>query len=560
MSATRNGTGGRCRALAPAVVACVVLHALAPASVRRDSTYLADLTAEESEALAASARDQPLPDDPRALLGRIFDLLPAYRFDVGLVIVDTDRRWFRVAPTGAAAGEPILELRRWPGDTVLLLYVLRGAATSDASGSAPPVPRATFDRPEEVSEGRRRWVGTLEDDSGSRTVGWEERTVPGTDHRLGALMVPGDAGLGPQAVDELYIEISVVLDRALIVPDAWTSADGVAVTGKVVVPPLGFAPEESDEDTDTWQIMRTRNFTIGLPPGVRSKRTSAAVPGPVPVPDGVVWLRGRFTNSDGDSVILGDPRHGGYVAEIHDVDEAWLTGATPPRGAPGASLRAGAPFDLAADRSAARSARAERWADPGLEGGEWLLFRLQLEEGGVEIGLPVLAGRQSEALFWIPLTWRSAAEPPAPPPIDPAKRFGIRFERLTPAARKHNPWIEGYLEVPGLRLELPVGWWPIANLRADDGFPIQLLDGETRPVAELTRIVLREIDLSQGSGWEAIKRVRRYHASQAFAHADGQRIYVSPDGQQAFLLSPDAETPPAPEVWERVVESALLSG
>jgi len=540
-----------------AAVACVVLVWPVAAAVRRDSTYIADLTAEERDALAASAREQPLPEEPHALLDRIFALRPAYRFDVGLVIVDTDRRWFRIGSRDAV-GEPVLDLRRWPGDTALAFYVLQGGRTSDEAGSAPPVPGSTFGRPERTSEGRRRWIGTLDGESGSRTVAWEERTVPGTDLRLGALMVPGDGGLGPEAVDDLYVEILAVVERTVVVPETWTTATEIATAGDIVLPPLGLAPEASDESTDSWQIMRTRTFTLGLPPGVRSRRTTTAVPAPDQVPDGVLWFRGRFTNSDGGAVVLGDPRHGGYVAEIPAVDDAWLTGVTPPRGAPGASLRAGAPFDLAVERTAAISARAERWSDATLENGEWLVFRLQLENGGVEIGLPVFAGRQSEALFWIPLTWRDATEPPAPPPIDPAKRFGIRFERLTPAARKQNPWIEGYLEVPGLRLELPVGWWPIANLRSDDGFPVQLLDQESRQVAELTRVEVGGIDLSEGSGWEAVKHVRRYQAAEAYTRADGQRLYVSTRGR-AFLLAPDSTTPPTSDLWERVVESALLT-
>jgi len=536
----------------------VVFPGPAAAGVRRDSTYLADLTADEREALAASAREQPLPEDPRALLEQIFALRPAYRFDVGLLIADTDRRWFRIGPSGVP-GEPVLDLRRWPGDTALAFYVLRGGTMSDEAGPGPPVPRSTFGRPEKASEGTRRWIGTVDGESGSRTVGWEERVVPGTDLRLGALMVPGDAGLGPEAVDELYVEILAVLERAVVVPETWaTSASEIAVAGEIVLPPLGLPPEASDESTDSWQITRTRSFTLGLPPGVRSRRASTAVPAPDRVPDGVLWFRGRFTNSDGESVVLGDPHRGGYVAEIAAVDDAWLSGVTPPRGAPRASLRAGASFDLAAERTAAISARAERWSDSALDKGEWLVFRLQVEGGGVEIGLPVFSGRQSEALFWIPLTWRGATEPPAPPPIDPAKRFGIRFERLTPAARKQNPWIEGYLEVPGLRLELPVGWWPIANLRSDDGFPVQLLDRESRLVAGLTRVELREIDLSEGSGWEAVEHVRRYHAAEVFSHANGQRLYVSAGGR-AFLLSPDPTTPPASDLWDRVVESALLT-
>jgi hypothetical protein len=170
----------------------------------------------------------------------------------------------------------------------------------------------------------------------------------------------------------------------------------------------------------------------------------------------------------------------------------------------------------------------------------------------------VVSGRRSEALFWIPLTWRAADQRPAPPPIDPAKRFGITFQRFTRAARDRNPWSEGYLEVPGLRLELPAGWWPVAHLRSEDGFPVQLLDARGGTVARLVQTEASEIDLSEGGSWTALKRPGRYHASAAYEGPEGQRLYVAHEGH-AFLMVPDPESPPAEEEWDRLLESALLT-
>jgi len=537
------------------VALLVLLHGAVGATIPPDSTYFADLPPDEAAALAASASEAPLPDNPRELLERIFLLAPAFRFDAGLVVVDTDRRWFRTA-SGGTAGAPWIEVRRWPGDTVIAVYVLPGARTSAQTGADPPVPGATFGGPDE-SDSRWIWRGRLETESGERPIGWEERTVKGSDAHLGILMVPGDAGLGTAAVAELYVELEAVSERVFVRSEAWESAAADASALPVALPKLSMAPEAEDERTDSWQIARGANFTLGLPPGLRSRRLYPSFAGPRKIAEGVLWMRGAFTSAEGERVVVGDKDRGGYVAEIRPIDTDWSSGKTPPRGAPEAELVAGAPFDVATERTSAVAARAERWKAPGFEG-DWIVFRLVMDDVGVEIGLPVVEGRRSETLFWIPLTWRGPREYAAPPPVDPARRFGITFDRLTRAARKNNPWSEGYLEVPGMRLELPVGWWPVANLRSDNGFPVQLLDATTRTVGRLLAADPADLDLSEGGPWTPIKRPGRYHASAVYEASDGGRLYVAQEGH-AFLLAPDGDTPPPGEEWERLLESALVT-
>ena len=150
----------------------VLVHGAVGATIPPGSTYLADLPPDEAAALAAGASEEPLPDNPRELLERIFLLAPAFRFDTGLVIVDTDRRWFRTN-SGGSAGAPWIEVRRWPGDTVIAVYVLAGARTSAQTGTQPPVPGASFGKPAE-SGTRWIWRGRLETESGERPIGWEE--------------------------------------------------------------------------------------------------------------------------------------------------------------------------------------------------------------------------------------------------------------------------------------------------------------------------------------------------------------------------------------------------
>ena len=205
-----------------------------------------------------------------------------------------------------------------------------------------------------------------------------------------------------------------------------------------------------------------------MPPGFRVRRVDGGVAPPRPLPGGLLWLRGRYVDGTDTEVAVGDGDRAGYVARVEAASEAWRAGEVPPVGLPDGSRLASEPFDLAAERTGARNARAERWHEEGFEG-EWLVFRLGFDEDGIEIALPMISGRRSPSLFWIPATWRSDDRPPAPPPVDPAGRFGIRFERLTRGAQSRQPWTEGYLTVPGLRVELPKGWWPAAGLRSRDG-------------------------------------------------------------------------------------------
>ena len=59
-------------------------------------------------------------------------------------------------------------------------------------------------------------------------------------------------------------------------------------------------------------------------------------------------------------------------------------------------------------------------------------------------------------------------------------------------------------------------------------------------MAGLTRVELHEIDLSEGGGWEAIKRVRRYHASQAFSR-NLEKLLLHLTAGGAWKLDPVAD-------------------
>jgi hypothetical protein len=517
-------------------------------------TLLADLTPEVEQALAEGAGETPLPGEARALLERVLRAATAFRFEAPRITVYTDRRWYS---TLAAEGpeHPILVVRRWPGDTVAAFYALEGGLES--AGSAPPLP-GTFERVESA-EDRRRFEGTLATELADHPALWIERPVPGVSSaRLGTLLLPGDAGLGIAAKEDLTIELLAVLDRIELHAEAWTDSV-LAPAGTELRPPrLESPPVDADEREDPWQIARGRDFTLGMPPGLRSKQVDYGVGPPRPVEGGLLWIRGRFVDRDETTVIVGDARRAGYVAELPTVAEGWLSGKTPPLGAPEARPVSGQPFPTVLDWTRAEAARAEKWRDPSFAG-EWLVFRLAFAGRAIEIGLPILGGGNSLALFWIPCTWREADQAPAAPPVDPARRFGIRFETLAGADRRTHPLAQGFLVAPGLRMEIPKGWAPVVNLRSRDGFPIKLWDDQGRGAGTLDYLPdgTRSIEPG-GLPWTPEKRPKAYGAVEVRHREDGTWVYVSPSGS-AFLLEPDTKNGPLPAAWDRMARTVQLT-
>ncbi|MDX1388385.1 MAG: hypothetical protein R3344_04305, partial [Acidobacteriota bacterium] len=223
-----------------------------------------------------------------------------------------------------------------------------------------------------------------------------------------------------------------------------------------------------------------------------------------------------------------------------------------------ATPKAGIEFELATDRTGARAARAERWVETGFAG-SWLVFRLVFADRGVEIDIPVVSGRQSEALYWIPVSWRPDTLPPAPPPVDAAARFGIRWAPLTKAAKTHQPWTEGYLTTPGLRVELPKNWWPVVTLRSENGFPVRIidLDGNTRGWVVRLDAGDPTLEPSEDSGWAPIGRPKRYQAVRAYLREDGARLYVAREGH-GFAIRPEPGAETEITQWELLVDSVSL--
>lgn len=486
------------------------------------------------------------------LIEAVFVAGPRYRFDVGPVAVETDVRWYATT-TEPEDGAPLVEIRRWPGDSVIAFYAIAGEMSD--SGPSRLVPEGRF---EMVTPGRFR--GTVRTDEGTRAALWLERPVPERSERLAALLIPGDAGLGPSAVPTVTEELVAVFDRAEIRVNAWDAVTSLGRGQTVRVPDLPPPPDACDERKDPWQIADGGAFTMGLPPGIRAVRLETGARPPRPIPGALLWLRGRFTDRNGEGVAVGDERRAGYVI-LTPAAPATSIAKRPPTATPGATYVDGLDLDaVVLEDTTARAGRVERWNEPGFEG-TWLVFRLAWTDREVEIGLPVVENRRSLALFWMPATLRPEGFPPAPPPIDPAERFGIRFERAGPAERKRRPLFEGVLVAPGFRMELPRGVFPVASLRTADGFPVTLVAPDGRRFGLIRRIEADRVaaEATARPGWELPRRPGARNVQGAWRHSSGARLYAPPGGD-GWILEPvgsiQSETDSV--LWERLVNAVEL--
>ncbi|ANM28756.1 hypothetical protein ABI59_02715 [Acidobacteria bacterium Mor1] len=525
-----------------------------------ETAYLqSDLTADVLAALAARENSAPVLD-------AIFASARPYLFAAGAVTIQTDRRWFQTLPPDRP-DSPLMVVRRWPGDSLLAFYPIEIPGPPD-DGPAVSIPGFEVEErvadPSETAPLRIAWHGRIAGELGAHPATWWEEPV-GEGFRLGVLGVAGDGGFGMAGHHSLRRELAAAVKRIELIPEAFSRVPQVGAGNEVSLPTLDVPPADARESDDPWQIAEGPDFTIGLPPGFRLRRLDfEGLVTPRPVEDALLWFRGAFVDRDDKPVVVGGLSRAGYVARISEPDADWFPGKSAPRGAPDASLVAGFEYPLIKDWTNCQDGRAERWNEPAF--GDWVVFRMLCSGAGVEIGLPVSEGRTSLALYWVPATWREAGESPAPPPIDPAKRFGIKFDTLRGSERRAHPLTEGYLGVPGLRLSLPKDWWPVASLRTRDGFPVQLIGKRGGRFGRLERLdpgdpLLVEV-ASEGaadSGWLREKRPRAYRAESVHHREDGTWVYVHPDGD-GFVLRPTAKGLPEDQlgVWEIMARSAYL--
>lgn len=526
--------------------------------------HLSDLPAGIRDAVERAA---PESSSERELLFVIDRLVPKRRFESDVVAIVTDLRWYAEAVDGDTRG-PVAVLHRWPGDTVLALYALDPAFDE---GWVPPLPVETSPVCVTGKTGRLEWFGTLTTEFGEQPWWWIVRSVGDDLPRLGALVLPGDAGLGPEATLALVEEARWVAERVEVRGREWASLSYVKSGQRVLIPPIREVPGRKNERSEPWQVVSTSAFTIGLPPGIRAMRLDAGVHAPHHPTGALLWLRGRFEDIEGSSVVVGDGSRAGYVARLEASAKAWRSGKHAPLGAPGATRVALRGFSLAAERTGARSATAERWSEPGFDG-EWLVFRLAFKNEGYEIGLPVLEGRQSPSLFWIAPGWRHAGIPPAPAPHDFEDRFGIQFLPLTSQAGNVPLIPGGILEMPGLVLRVPGGVLPEPALYSEHGYPIRFVSADGKLLGTLSFTDRTEVVtlVAPGAGLTEMEKTDRHDADRVLANDEGWRLFVTTEGDvYSFQPAPGLAAPgktdddpayPARKSWDEILHSVRLTG
>jgi hypothetical protein len=500
------------------------------------------LTSDLPDAALAKLRGAPASATAAATLDAVLAATSPYAFiGEGLQVV-TDTRWFQ-ADSVDGAGEPALEVRRWPGDTVLAYYDLPPGGNA---GDTLPKGATLGSRRERMGDWACRDL-SVPGPRGDYSSVWCER-VAGDTRRVGALGIPGDAGLGEAAIPDLRESIlAVIRSTSVDRPEPGPIAP-------LLLPQLGDPPRAADETKLGWSQFQGANFTLGLPPGIRAIRPDAGVPPPRPMPFASAWLRGRFVDRDGKNVVVGDALHAGYLAWIVEPSERWRAGVAPPLGAPSAE-----PLDEArleetvGEWTGAKQAMVSHWKDPGFAG-DWLVFRLHFPGKGIEIGLPVVTGWRSLALFWIPVTYRGEGLPPAPPPIDPAASLGVRFDQLKPAQAKKNGLIAGTLFIADLRLEIPRGWWPVANLNSRDGLPVTFVAEDGTMVGRLEAVAKGHTPRAE-DGWAAMDNPSSQHAAAIWTRSDGATLLIAKGGH-GYAILPESDVPARREAWRLMRERA----
>jgi hypothetical protein len=141
----------------------------------------------------------------------------------------------------------------------------------------------------------------------------------------------------------------------------------------------------------------------------------------------------------------------------------------------------------------------------------------------------------------------------------------------TPSGASAASSIEGSLEVPGLRLNLPRGFQPELSPQSSDGYPIHFVGGDGGLLGTLHRIEEVELEAfvdSLPDLAESRRGADRHDAERVLQSVDGKRVFVSEQGQ-AYYFEPSPVTAgssvesrgtphPARELWDELTNSVRL--
>ena len=102
---------------------------------------------------------------------------------------------------------------------MLAVYAVEGPL--DREGGSPPILNAAFKLVPGANEDWAEWRGRIRTDAGEIPARWVERRIGDAPAYMGTLLIPGDAGLGPDAVSEMLAESREVLARIQVRYTNW---------------------------------------------------------------------------------------------------------------------------------------------------------------------------------------------------------------------------------------------------------------------------------------------------------------------------------------------------
>jgi hypothetical protein len=566
---------------------------LAEAKGWSDEEALAGL---EELALAALAADPDAgPEQVAERLAGLLGVTPPAVVEGGWGRAVLRRGWSAVpAPAAPGAAGPALLLRRFPGDTQLVLCdpgrtwspdpaaAERFARDALLAGRDPALEepgRPCEPAPVEARCERSRWTVSIGAEGKASVSVYRVAAVGDPAAReLWAVGLAGGAGCGGACVRNAARALEDQL--AAIEPAAAAPGGPVGEPCGWPVPAAYLSERAHREREEPWRrIAIGEGLAIEIPPGVVAARVDRVFRDAAAGPETVLWLRGSFEDQAGTAVRIGDADFAGWVdlrALAPAAGPLDATAIAPPRTDPGARRLAGASLD-GARRAAGLDGEAAtaRFAGAAFRG-SWLVHRVRTGGRELEIVLPVAAGEKSLAPLWIAITARPSEAEPPPPPYDLARRFRVRLDRQAVSGSPADPR-EGMLVGEGIRFLVPRGYRATLSAASTDGFPVTLRNdrGSLIVVARFASrdaLAARRAELERDWGppvqpWGVLRSSRdRTVESAPFAPAvEGAAprraaTLVTAEGAFLLLLSPGKETDPAAWAAESELVTSSLKG
>ena len=471
-------------------------------------------------------------------------------------------QWVRLRPEESEEW-PLLVMRRFPGDTQILIFSWPSDSTAERESPEETIARLLADRDavfvepwaacESARSDRFCLKGIVDLDQGAEGRAkstWrlmaslsETKKERDTPHfALAVATVIGDSGCGDPCRAMVEAEVEEIFAEAKWRMTPPSASAEVLRAWRWPVPSAWQARREHREDSDPWRTFVTEGgVSIDLPPGVVAALPTTGFGDGHCSADTVLWFRGRWIGRDGEALALGNADWAGTMSLLpggaeQGMSEAGLAQWTMPSDPVARQTHR---VDLSAPLETL--AGAKRGVVARFGGGEfsgtWLAMRLDLSGDLVEIRLPILENADSSSWLWIPMTVRHTDAPPPPVLVDLSERFAVRFRSNEDRDNPADPR-EGHLSAGEISLDVPKGFRVSLNPDSRNGFPIRMRDDQgtvlklerlrrrsQESAEDVKRRVRKTVDLPIDGKWHKSGRGRRgvvWHAR--FASGDGAAV------------------------------------